>query len=181
MNLTYFFPTDGRMSFTIFCIFLEIKNRGKTTIKLWLKRFQPEKKKNQKKEVSFQLWIVILLNDLCTCSSHFCYIATSCALYQRHQIFFSWKMCKQSFIEKAENPVWAKLGRYFIKEGVGLWEYKALVITGKLMMIFTLNIFFMSVNNNNLMYLTMFLSQSTNVGRNYFQYSNNKITFLRNY
>lgn len=48
-------------------------------------------------------------------------------------------------------------------------------------MIFTLNIFFMSVNNNNLLYLTMFLTQTTTVDRNYLEYSNDKITFPRNY
>lgn len=48
-------------------------------------------------------------------------------------------------------------------------------------MIFTLNIFFMSVNNNKLLYLTTFLTQFATVGRNYFSYSNDKITFPRDY
>lgn len=102
------------------------------------------------------------------------------ALCQHHQIFFSERCASRASLRSQKTLCEPKLGRYFIKEGIGLWEYKALVITGKLMMIFTLNIF-MSVNNNNFLYLTMFLSQSTTVGRNCLQCSNNKIPFLRNY
>lgn len=95
--------------------------------------------------------------------------------------FFTERCTSRASLRRQKTLCEPKLGRYFIKEGVGLWEYKALVITGKLMMILTLNIFFMSVNNNNLLYLTMLLPQSTTVGRNYLQYSNNKIPFLRTY